>query len=447
MFRFPWLISRRKLIFNSLSEIILIFLLNKYLLFKYLVFASNIEIFTITFLPFWLLFSYIFGRYSYDDLVPENNYFIIFFKLYFISIFTILISIIFVFTISYNVNLNNYNHYDKAIIAYSILSSFAINFIQYPLVYRLIKKSSKKEKWIFIGSNQLFSLIINELKWSRKKIKLIYKDLDYDFSNLKLDNIQGIFFDNLDDISLKNLFIFERRGIKFMNIEKWCQNYLQRLPLDLLSSKYMIKGNFKIYKKTFQLRIKRIGDLVLSLILLVFTSPIMLIAGLLIYLEDRKNIFYIQERVGINQTHFTLYKLRTMKSNAENGQAKWSKLNDKRVTKVGKFLRKSRLDELPQLLCVIRGEMSLIGPRPEREVFDNELKKIIPFYSSRYFIKPGLSGWAQVNYPYGASIDDSKKKLSYDLYYLRNFSVWLDFLILFKTIKMVFLGRGSLPNN
>ena len=121
--------------------------------------------------------------------------------------------------------------------------------------------------------------------------------------------------------------------------------------------------------------------------------------------------------------------------------------NDKRITNLGKFLRKSRLDELPQLICVIRGEMSLIGPRPEREVFDYELKKIIPFYSSRYFVKPGLSGWAQVNYPYGASIEDSKKKLSYDLYYLKNFSVWLDFLILFKTIRMVFLRRGSLPNN
>ena len=222
---------------------------------------------------------------------------------------------------------------------------------------------------------------------------------------------------------------------------------IQRLPLDLLTSKYLIKGNFKIYKKTLQLRIKRIGDLVLSLILLIFTSPLIMIAGLLNYLEDRKNIFYMQERVGINQSHFTLYKLRTMKSNAENGQAKWSTLNDKRVTRIGKFLRKSRLDELPQLICVIRGEMSLIGPRPEREVFDNKLKKIIPFYSSRYFVKPGLSGWAQVNYPYGASIDDSKKKLSYDLYYLKNFSVWLDFLILFKTIRMVFLRRGSLPNN
>ena len=163
MFRFPWLISRRKLLFNSLSEIILIFLLNKYFLFNYLVFTSNIEIFTLTFIPFWLLFSYIFGRYSYDDLVSENNNFIIFFKLYFISIFTILISIIFVFTISYNINLNNYNHYDKAIIAYSILSSFAINFLQFPLVYRLIKNANKKEKWIFIGSNKLFSLITNEL--------------------------------------------------------------------------------------------------------------------------------------------------------------------------------------------------------------------------------------------------------------------------------------------
>ena len=446
MIRLPWLISRRKLIFNSFSEILLIFFLNKFILYKYLVFASNIDIFTLTFLPFWLLFSYIFGRYSYEELVPENNNLVIFLKLYIISLFTILIAIVFVFTISYNINLNNYNHYDKAIFLYSIFSSFAINFLQFPLNYRLIKNANKKENWIFIGSKDLFPLITSELECSRKKIKLIYKETNYDFSNLSLENIKGIFFDNLKDINLENLLILQNSGIKFMNIENWCQNYLQRLPLDLLSAEFLIRGNFKIYQKKLQLRIKRIGDFILSILLLFFTSPLILISGILIYLEDRGNIFYKQERVGINQDNFTIYKLRTMKSNAENGKPKWASLNDKRVTRIGSFLRKSRLDELPQLLCVIRGEMSLIGPRPEREVFDNKLKQIIPFYASRYLIKPGLSGWAQVNYPYGASIDDSKKKLSYDLYYLRNFSNWLDFLIFFKTIRLVFLRRGSSPS-
>ena len=162
-------------------------------------------------------------------------------------------------------------------------------------------------------------------------------------------------------------------------------------------------------------------------------------------MEDGKSIFYKQDRVGINQKIFTIYKLRTMNINAEKGIPIWSVKNDSRVTKIGHLLRKTRLDELPQLISVIRGEMSLIGPRPEREVIDNELKNHIPFYETRYFIKPGLSGWAQVNYPYGASIKDSKKKLSYDLYYLRNFSILFDFLIFFKTIRILLLRRGSNP--
>ena len=445
MSRIPWLISRRKLIFNCFAEIFLIYFLNKFILYKYLVFTSNIDIFTLSFLPFWLVFSYIIGRYSYQELVSESNNFIIFLKLFISSIFTILISIFFVFSISYNINLNNYNHFDKAILSYSIFSSFVINFLEFPLVYRLIKISNKKENWIFVGSKELFLLIIDELKFSRKKIKLEYKHLNFDFSNFSLENFKGIFFDNLEDINLENLLLFQKSGIKFMNVEKWSQNYLQRLPLDLLNEEYLVKEKFKIYKKSLQLRIKRIGDLILSILLIIFTSPLILISGILIYLEDGGDVFYKQERVGINQELFTIYKLRTMNSNAEDGTAKWASINDKRVTKIGNFLRKSRLDELPQLICVIRGEMSLIGPRPERKVFDDKLKKVIPFYNSRYFIKPGLSGWAQVNYPYGASIEDSKQKLSYDLYYLRNFSNWLDFLIFFKTIRLVFLRRGALP--
>ena len=445
MVKLPWLISRRKLLFNCLSEIFLIYFLNKFILYKYLIFTSNLDIFTLSFIPFWLIFSYVFGRYSFEELVLENNNYIIFFKLFLKSIFAILISIFFVFSVSYNINLNNYNHFDKAIFSYSILSSFAINFLQFPLVYRLIKITNKEENWIFLGSKELFFLIMDELKLSRKKIKLDYKDLNYDFSNFKLDSFKGIFCEDFEDIILENLFIFQKSGIKFMNVENWSQNYLQRLPLDFLNEEYLIREKFKIYKKSLQLRIKRIGDLILSIILIIFTSPLILISGILIYLEDRGKIFYKQERVGFNQKIFTIYKLRTMNSNAENGTAKWASINDERVTRIGNFLRKSRLDELPQLICVIRGEMSLIGPRPERKVFDEKLKKVIPFYSSRYFVKPGLSGWAQVNYPYGASIEDSKKKLSYDLYYLRNFSIWLDFLIFFKTIRLVFLRRGSSP--
>ena len=446
--RFPWLISRKKLIFNCILEILLIFLLNKYIFSNFLKFSQDINMFTVSFLPFWLLFSYIFGRYSYEDFVTEENNLILFLKLFLISIVISFLSLGFVFIISYNINLNNYNHFDKIILSYSTFISFFINIIQFLIIYKIIKTTYKEEEWIFIGSEILFPIIRNELKWSRKKIKIIYKRLDSNFSKSELKRITGIFFDKLDNMDNKEfrkLSTIQHSGVRFINLETWSENYLQRFPPEILSPEYMIRGNFRISQSSFHSRIKRIGDLSFSIVLLFFASPLIFISSILIYLEDGKSVFYKQERVGLNQKLFTLYKLRTMKIDAEEGTPKWASKNDLRVTKVGRILRKTRLDELPQLLCVIKGDMSLIGPRPEREVFDKKLENCIPFYKSRYFIKPGLSGWAQVNYPYGASIDDAKRKLSYDIYYLRNFSIFLDFLIFFKTIRIVFLRKGSHP--
>ena len=194
-----------------------------------------------------------------------------------------------------------------------------------------------------------------------------------------------------------------------------------------------------------QFRIKRIGDIFFSIFLFALSIPILIISCVLIFLEDGKACIYKQERIGKNQKSFMIYKLRTMKVNAEKDKPQWASKTDDRITGIGKFLRKSRLDELPQLFNVLIGDMSLIGPRPEREIFDIKLMKFIPKYKYRYLIKPGLSGWAQVNFPYGSSIEDSKNKFSYDIYYLRNFSIWLDFLILLKTIRIVILKRGSDP--
>ena len=165
----------------------------------------------------------------------------------------------------------------------------------------------------------------------------------------------------------------------------------------------------------------------------------------MIILEDGFPIIYKQIRVGQNGKKFQIFKLRSMKKDSEKGGAQWSKRNDKRITRVGKFLRLSKIDELPQLLCVLKGEMSLIGPRPERPEFEELLDKNIPFYKLKHLIKPGLSGWAQINYPYGASIKDSSYKLSYDLYYLKHRSVLLDFFIIFKTIKVILNSQKFLP--
>ena len=165
----------------------------------------------------------------------------------------------------------------------------------------------------------------------------------------------------------------------------------------------------------------------------------------MIYLEDRGPIFYKQIRTGQYEINFEIIKLRTMKINAEEKGPQWSKFGDKRITKVGKILRLTRIDELPQLLSVLKGDMSLIGPRPERPEIDKELKLKIPNYSLRYIIRPGLSGWAQVNFPYGASISDSIRKFSYDIYYLKHSSTLLDFLICLRTTRMVFNAEGRSP--
>ena len=154
--------------------------------------------------------------------------------------------------------------------------------------------------------------------------------------------------------------------------------------------------------------------------------------------------FYLKMR-GLYGRNIKIVKLRTMKINAEEKGPQWSTKNDKRVTFIGRILRRTRIDELPQIISVIKGEMSLIGPRPERPEFNKEFNELIPNYHLRTYAKPGLSGWAQVNYPYGASLEDTKNKLSYDFYYIRNFSFWIDFLILFKTARIVFSGAGSIP--
>ncbi len=446
--RFPWLISRRKLIFSCFLEIYLIFFLNNLLFSNYFIFDIDINIFTLTLLPFWILFSYILGRYSFRDKIYKNRLLILFINLFSKTLFVAILSLVFVFYIYLNINLNNYNHFDKLIFFYSISISFVLNLIQFPLICRFIKNTIKEDKWLFIGSRDSYDFVNKELKWSRKQIKIIYKDINCKLSNINTQNIEGIFSDKFQEISdykLSKLLTIKNSGTKVLNIEQWCEYYLQRFPPEILSNDYLIKGNFTISKTSIQLRIKRMGDLILSAIILIFSFPIVLISSILIYLEDRNSIFYKQERVGLNQRIFTIYKLRTMRLNAESGNAQWAKKSDNRITKIGSLLRKYRIDELPQLICVFKGDMSLIGPRPEREEIDNNLVKNIPHYNTRYLVRPGLSGWAQVNYPYCASIEDSKNKLSYDLFYLRNFSIWFDFLILFKTIRLVILKKGSEP--
>ncbi|MGE3775177.1 MAG: exopolysaccharide biosynthesis polyprenyl glycosylphosphotransferase, partial [Gammaproteobacteria bacterium] len=189
---------------------------------------------------------------------------------------------------------------------------------------------------------------------------------------------------------------------------------------------------------------KRLFDIVASLFLLSLTLPFMLVTALAILLESGRPIFYTQRRVGLRGECFNVIKFRSMRTDAEvDGKPVWAAKEDNRVTGVGRFIRKTRIDELPQLLNVLKGDMSFVGPRPERPEFVSELAQVIPYYDLRHHVKPGITGWAQVSYPYGSSIKDAREKLQYDLYYLKNYSVFLDVNILLQTIQVILWGKGA----
>ena len=181
-------------------------------------------------------------------------------------------------------------------------------------------------------------------------------------------------------------------------------------------------------------------DVLISLILFLCFLPVGLMVSLLIKVSSKGPVFFKQDRIGEQETPFRLIKFRTMKVGAERGEPKWADKNDSRITGVRKLLRISRLDEFPQLINVIKGEMSLTEPRSEREYFIKKLTKKIPFYSLRFSVKPGLTGWAQVNYCYGSSVDDALEKLRYDLYYIKNMSLFLDLRIFLKTVRLISFG-------
>ena len=193
----------------------------------------------------------------------------------------------------------------------------------------------------------------------------------------------------------------------------------------------------------WQVRVKRVIDIVFGAFLGICSLPVCLIAAIAIKLEDHGPVFYSQERIGLYGKPFTVFKFRTMRTDAEKFGAQWATKDDPRITKVGKFLRKTRIDELPQILCVLKGDMSMVGPRPERAVFIAKLREEIPFYISRLKMKPGLTGWAQVCHHYDTSTEDVKIKLQYDMYYFENMSLLLDFQILVRTVYVVLTGKGA----
>ena len=249
---------------------------------------------------------------------------------------------------------------------------------------------------------------------------------------------------NIHEQSLmKELFARDPRETSLITPLQLLERQLERLPPALVPDPWIDYQDLP-WNRLFSLerQLKRVADLLVSAILLILTAPILLVSMLLIWIDDGGPVFYHQQRSGCLGKQFQVYKLRTMTVSLPDAKAVWTVPGDRRITRIGLWLRRLRLDELPQLINVLRGDMSLIGPRPERPELEDELEAKIPHYRKRHWMRPGLSGWAQVCAPYASSVEDSDLKLSYDLYYLKNFSTWLDLIILFRTVKTVLKAGG-----
>lgn len=233
------------------------------------------------------------------------------------------------------------------------------------------------------------------------------------------------------------------RGLRVFDCRGFCERHLGRIDPDAIDASWLLFADGFSVSRVSAFA-KRALDIASSLVLLVLTLPLMAVVAALIKLDSPGPVFYRQERVGLHGQPFTLLKFRSMRTDAEaGGRPRWAQQRDPRITRVGSFIRPMRIDELPQLLNVLRGEMSMVGPRPERPHFVEQLAQVLPFYAERSYVKPGITGWAQINYPYGASVEDAREKLAYDLYYVKHRGVLLDLMILVSTIRVILFREGA----
>lgn len=325
-----------------------------------------------------------------------------------------------------------------------------INFFifQNIIKYLLAKLFVKKNNVIIIGKNkeaETVKRVINE-----KEIYYIVAELNFqEIENIeelvdKYDVERIIITENIIKESLiQKILSVKLKGVKIYNYISFFEKVEEKVLVNRINETWLLYENgFNILHDNFQKRLKRIFDIVVAIIIGIIALPIMCIAAIIVKLESPGPIIFKQKRVGLGNEEFMIYKFRSMRNDAEKDGAKWALKNDPRVTKFGKIMRKTRIDELPQLWNVLKGDMTFVGPRPERQVFIETLEKEIPFYNVRHSVKPGLTGWAQVKYPYGASVEDALRKLEYDLFYIKHQNFIFDIIIIFRTLKTVVFGKG-----
>jgi len=267
-------------------------------------------------------------------------------------------------------------------------------------------------------------------------------DLGRFVENLGVSEVVLALQERRNSLPLKDLLRIKTKGVHVNDFSSFIERETGRVDLDTINPSWLIFSDGFSSGRMFSSAVKRIFDITASVILLALTFPIIALFALLVKIDSKGPAFFRQQRVGLFGEPFTVIKLRSMRTDAEKDGAKWAEENDPRVTRLGRFIRKVRIDELPQTWSVLKGEMSFVGPRPEVPSFVDSLEEEIPFYGERHMVKPGITGWAQINYPYGASVEDSRCKLEYDLYYAKNYTPFLDFVILLQTLRVILWPEG-----
>lgn len=402
---------------------------------------NHVNVFSFIFIG-WILIFYIAGLYNLYFAVNNSR----FFKLSINSIFTASIFSISFFYIFPQTHVSPKTFFVIFIVICTIL------FLLWRQFFNLSLKSYLPKIIIgIIDLNKESEELINEIEKNPHlgyKIGFIFNSEKEDLSNLKSKIVNSkvntvvLTSDIQQSHELRSILLeYLPLHVNYINVANFYEMLTGKIPIFAVDKIWFLENLNKKKKKYFD-SFKRFYDMILALSILIISLPFWPIIAIIIKIESKGTIFFCQKRVGINEKIFTLIKFRTMGMDAEAKGPQWALQNDSRATHFGRFLRITRIDEIPQVINVLRGEMSLIGPRPERPEFVQQLKQKIPFYNERHLIKPGLTGWAQINYQYGASVKDALKKLQYDLFYIKNRSIYLDISISLKTI-MTILSKGG----
>ncbi len=380
---------------------------------------------------FWVVIFYIFGLYDLVTIKPTIPYLKRWILALLSSFFVGMILFYFVpiFGIAPKINL---------VIQVILFGIFSFLFRR--TIYTLFARAITQPV-IFVGD----SLYLTELKNTislhpQIGLQIInhfqtINDINLDLSKIK--NVVIILDKNKESLD-ENIIKLYNQGVDIIDTAKAYEKYLYKIPVEYIDISFIVE-NVNIGKDVIYKYITYIINIIFSFIIIIISSPFVIISALLIYLHDKGPVFYTQDRVGLNGKVFRLYKLRSMAINSEKNGAVWSTgANDPRVTPVGKVIRKLHIDEIPQMINIIKGDLSLVGPRPERPEFVKILSNDIPYYSLRHIIRPGFTGWAQIKYRYANTTEGSKEKFEYDLYYIKNRNIFIDFGIIIRTIQIIF---------